>query len=138
MLNIRCDHAICLPKIVAHLDCLWQNMNKQHGAKNYQCLLNRCKVYFLQCFSCVLRKKNIFSVWERERKSSFVCKNLQEDISCFCSRHQMFSPFIILSQSLTIGEKIQHVLQKQEILNVYTQNRTYFFFENTEDVLLED
>ena len=50
----------------------------------------------------------------------------------------MFSPFIILSQSLTIGEKIQHVLRKREILNVCVQNWTYFFLENTEDVLPED
>ena len=132
MQNIECGHAICLPKI--HALCflpsfmeilpfwwlyeLWwkivefilifygQNMNKKHGAKKIVMSTEWMKFFFLRCLSCILRE-NIFS--------SCVHKHLQEHISCFHNRYQMFSPIIVLSQSLTIGENIQCLLWKEEI-----------------------
>ena len=93
MQNIECDHAICSPKI--HALCFltkfygnstlwwlcefwWKIVEftlivyrtKNMVPKKYQCLLNGCKIYFLQCFSCVL-SENIFSVLEKEKKVQF-------------------------------------------------------------------
>ena len=49
-----------------HLDCLWQKHKQKHGDKNYQCLLNDARYIFYNVFP-VSSRKNIFSVWEKEK-----------------------------------------------------------------------
>ena len=54
-------------------------ITKNMVPKNQPCLPNGCKIYFLQCFSCVLRDI-ILGVFEKKKMSSFVHKTFYENI----------------------------------------------------------
>ena len=140
MLNIECNHAICLPRIHAlcfltkfygnstfmvivwilvknsgvHLDCLWQKHEQRTWCQKVSNVYwTNARYIFSNVFLCP-QGEHTSSAFVRRKKSPVLCTNiLWEHISCFFFAAELCA--IVMIHNTMIVKNIWCLLRKQEI-----------------------